>query len=159
MPVHFGQPRHQILAVASHAQRALRDLYFPGCADLGDASVPDDNSLVIEHALAVHRDDINVVKNHHLVVGARRPTAHSRGQDRYKKQLAHIFPLTWQRSRGAYLAQTRQVTAATDEARSRSRPHEISLRMTAPLLWGRSNRPCTSKPSGSKRIGCLRSIA
>lgn len=63
MPVHLGEAGDEPLPLPVHDLRPARDLDFPARAD-GDDPVPsDDDSVVREGALSVHRDDRHILED------------------------------------------------------------------------------------------------
>ena len=60
VPVHLGQPRHQVVSVGFHDLDAVRRLDVLGVVDRPDAPLVDDDRLAGNHPLAVHRHDVDV---------------------------------------------------------------------------------------------------
>ena len=64
MPVHLGQPRHEIETVAiDHLDAFLRpDLI--NAANCDDPPVVNDDGLIFEDAVAIHRKHVDVDERH-----------------------------------------------------------------------------------------------
>ena len=60
MPVHLGQPRHQVVPVRLDDLDALGRLHVRRVVDRPDATLVDYDGLALENPLAVHRDDVYV---------------------------------------------------------------------------------------------------
>ena len=76
--VHFGQRRNQEFPAAVDPRRAGRHCDRATSADLRDAAIAHDDRTIGEHALAIHRDDIDLLEHGHG--GLTRTARGQRGQ-------------------------------------------------------------------------------
>jgi hypothetical protein len=64
VPVHLGETRHEITVATFHGQRARRNRDRRGWAERNDAIATDDHGVIGQHALAIHRDHVDLRERH-----------------------------------------------------------------------------------------------
>ena len=67
--VHVGKPRHEIFALSLDDQGLPWHVYFPTIPDPFDDAIADDDGLIFQNVLTIHRDDVHVHKGHQRVLG------------------------------------------------------------------------------------------
>ena len=92
VPMHLGDPGHEIAPASCNARGPGRNVHIRNRTDRRDAIAVDEHGLVLEHALAIHRDNVNIHEGGHARIFGRdlRLRRTGRGKSNYEKE-GHAF--------------------------------------------------------------------